>query len=66
MKLIKTLTLAAALTASASTFSYAADAKVAISDLNWTGAKAIAHVLKAVIEGPLGSEADIIDQCWHG
>lgn len=61
MKLIKTLTLAAALTASASTFSYAADAKVAISDLNWTGAKAIAHVLKAVIEGPLGSEADIIE-----
>lgn len=61
MKLIKTLTLAAALTASASTLSYAADAKVAISDLNWTGAKAIAHVLKAVIEGPLGSEADIIE-----
>jgi len=34
---------------------------VAISDLNWTGAKAIAHVMKAVIEGPLGSEAVIIE-----
>ena len=32
---------------------------VAISDLNWTGAKAIAHVIKAVIEGPLKSEAVI-------
>ena len=32
-----------------------------ISDLNWTGATAIAHVIKAVIEGPLGFEAGIID-----
>lgn len=61
MKLMKTLTLAAALSVSVSTFSYAADAKVALSDLNWTGAKAIAHVIKAVIEGPLGSEAAIIE-----
>lgn len=38
-----------------------AQQKVAISDLNWTGAKAIAHVIKAVIEGPLGSEAEIIE-----
>ncbi len=59
MKLVKSLTLAAALSLMAST-SYAAGAKVAISDLNWTGAKAIAHVIKAVIEGPLGSEAEII------
>ena len=34
--------------------------KVRISDLNWTGAKAIGHVIKAVIEGPLGSEAEIV------
>lgn len=61
MKFTKTLTLAAALSISASTLSLAADAKVAISDLNWTGAKAIAHVLKAVIEGPLGSEAAIVN-----
>ena len=38
-----------------------AQEKVAISDLNWTGAKAIGHVIKAVIEGPLGSEAEIIE-----
>ena len=37
-----------------------AQEKVAISDLNWTGAEAIAYVIKAVIEGPLGSEAEII------
>ncbi len=41
--------------------SASAQEKVAISDLNWTGAKAIAHVIKAVIEGPLNSEAEIID-----
>ena len=56
---------AAALTA-AVVVSFAATAaqaqeKVTISDLNWTGAKAIGHVIKAVIEGPLGSEAEIIE-----
>ena len=54
---------AAALTA-AVVVSFAATAaqaqeKVTISDLNWTGAKAIGHVIKAVIDGPLGSEAEI-------
>lgn len=39
---------------------HAHETTVAISDLNWTGAKAIAHVIKAVIEGPLDSEAKII------
>ena len=34
---------------------------VKISDLSWTGAKAIGHVLAAVINGPLGSEAEIVD-----
>lgn len=38
-----------------------AQEKVTISDLNWTGAKAIAHVIKAVIEDPLGSEAEIVE-----
>lgn len=38
-----------------------AQEKVAISDLSWTGAKAIGHVLAAVINGPLGSEAEIIE-----
>ena len=38
-----------------------AQEKVAISDLSWTGAKAIGHVLAAVINGPLDSEAEVID-----
>ena len=33
--------------------------QVVISELNWTGAKAIAYVLKAVIELRLGGKAEI-------
>jgi len=51
--------LATALVLSASAVQ--AQEKVAISDLSWTGAKAIGHVLSTVINGPLGSEAEIID-----
>lgn len=61
MKLIKQAALATALATALSTSAMAADAKVALADLNWTGAKAIAHVLKAVINGPLGSEAEIVE-----
>ena len=60
MKLAKSLTVAAALSLVASTSAMAADAKVAISDLNWTGAKAIGHVIQAIITGPMGSEAEIV------
>lgn len=60
MKLIKTLAVTATLSLGLSASALASDAKVTISDLNWTGAKAIAHVIKAVIEGPLGGEAEII------
>ena len=42
------------------------DATIKISDLTWTGAKAIAHVIKAVIEGPLDSEAEIVDGASDG
>lgn len=59
MKLFKTLTAVAALSLAATGAS--AQEKVAISDLNWTGAKAIAHVIRAVINGPLGSEAEIVE-----
>ena len=59
MKLAKILALSTAITMSAGGIAFAADAKVTISDLNWTGAKAIAHVIQAVINGPLGSEAEI-------
>lgn len=61
MKLIKLLALTAALSLAASTSARADDTTVKISDLNWIGPKAIAHVLKAVIEGPLGSEAVIVE-----
>ncbi len=37
-----------------------AQEKVRISDLNWNGAKAIGYVIKAVIEGPLGGEAEVV------
>jgi len=59
MKLIKTLTAVTALSVGAT--SAMAQEKVAIADLNWTGAKAIAHVIQAVINGPLNSEAEIIE-----
>ena len=39
---------------------------VAISDLTWTGAKAIAHVIKTIIDGPLGSEAEIVQGLSDG
>lgn len=44
----------------------AADAKVTISDLTWTGAEAIAHVIQAVITGPLDSEAEIVEGLSDG
>jgi len=56
---IKTLMAGAALSLMSTTAM--AQQTVAISDLNWTGAKAIAHVIKAVIEGPLNSEAKIVE-----
>lgn len=59
MKYIKTMTAIAALAVGATSAS--AQERVAISDLNWTGAKAIAHVIQAVINGPLNSEAEIIE-----
>ncbi len=37
-----------------------AQEKVRISDLNWNGAKAIGYVIKAVIDGPLGGEAEVV------
>ena len=64
MKFARLLPKAGAASAAAAVFFTAASAqaqeKVAISDLSWTGASAIAHVIKAVIDGPLGSEAEIV------
>ena len=34
--------------------------KITISDFNWNGARAIANVLQAIITGPMGGQAEII------
>lgn len=60
MKFTKLFTLCTAITIGSASSAYAADAKVAISDLTWTGASAIGHVIQAVIQGPLDSEAEIV------
>ena len=54
-------TLAAAIVVSSAATAVHAQEMVRISDLSWTGAKAIGHVIKAVIDGPLGSEAEIVE-----
>jgi len=66
MRYAKTLAAPVAALAAAIVVSFAATTahaqeKVRISDLSWTGAKAIGHVIKAVIDGPLGSEAEIVE-----
>ena len=53
----KALTLGAALMASTSAM---AQEKVMFSDLSWNGARAIGNVLVAIINGPMGSEAEIV------
>ena len=60
MKLKHSLLLAASLMLSVNAAN-AADEKVMISDLSWTGAKAIGHVIAAVINGPMDSEAEIVE-----
>ena len=44
----------------------AQDATVTISDLTWTGASAIGHVIKVIIDGPLDSEAEIVEGLSDG
>jgi glycine betaine/proline transport system substrate-binding protein len=66
MKICKVFTLSAAIVFGASSSVIAADPKVAISDLSWTGAKAIGFVIQAVIEGPLDSEAEIVSGLSDG
>ncbi len=56
--------MAAALLASANAVQ--AQEKVAISDLSWDGAKAIGHVLQAIITGPMDSEAEIVNGLSDG
>lgn len=60
MRPIKNLLAGVTLSAFAASSAFAADAKVTIGDLTWTGASAIGHIIKAVIEGPLDGEAEIV------
>lgn len=57
MKSIATL---ATVTLMAGTGLVQAQEKVTLSDLSWNGARAVGNVLKAIIEGPMGGEAEII------
>ena len=66
MKLLKSIALGATIALGSASTAFAADAKVTIGDLTWTGAKAIGHVIKAVIEGPLGGEAEIVEGLSDG
>lgn len=57
---MRTLTKAAAIALLATTGMAQAQEKVMLPDLSWNGAKAIGHVLKAIITGPMGGEAEIV------
>ena len=59
MKYLLKTTVAGALMLGAAAAS--AQEKVMISDLSWNGARTIGHVLKAIITGPMGSEAEIVE-----
>ena len=59
MKFIRTIAASAAILLGCAPGASAADATVTISDLTWTGARAIGYVVQAVINGPMDSEAII-------
>ena len=59
MRLAQYLIAGAAISIGSAAFA-TEDRKVTIGDLTRTGASAIGHVIQAVIEGPLGSEAEIV------
>ena len=66
MKSIRTLAAGAVVLLGSVSAASAADAKVTISDLSWTGAKAIGYVIEAIINGPMGSEAEIVEGLSDG
>ncbi|WP_434055931.1 MAG: glycine betaine ABC transporter substrate-binding protein [Roseibium sp.] len=67
MKLARNLLFGTAFSLIAANSALAADdATVKIGDLTWTGAKAIGHVIQAVINGPLDSEAVIVEGLSDG
>ena len=66
MRTFRTIAASAAILLASASAASAADAKVVIGDLSWTGAKAIGHVIQAIINGPLGSEAEIMEGLSDG
>ena len=65
MNILKTLAASTAI-AVAATAAVAQDGKIAIADLTWTGADAIGAVIQAIITGPMGGEAEIIEGASDG
>ncbi len=63
MKLAKHLVATTAIAAGSGA---SAQETVTIGDLTWTGARAIGHVIEAVIEGQLGGEAEIVSGLSDG
>ena len=57
---MKTLMTATALVAALAASSATAQEKVMIADPSWNGARAIGQVLAAIINGPMGSEAEVV------
>ena len=57
---MRKLTLAASIVAIIAAGAAQSQEKVTISDFNWNGARAIANVLQAIITGPMGGQAEII------
>ncbi|MEJ6404514.1 ABC transporter substrate-binding protein [Yoonia sp. 2307UL14-13] len=55
-----TKTTAALLAATLAAGGASAQEKVTLSDLSWNGARAIGHVIEAIIEGPMGGDAEIV------
>lgn len=66
MKLVKSLYMTTAIMLGSASAAVAADAKVTISDLSWTGAKAIGFIIQEIINGPMGMEAEIVDGLSDG
>ena len=66
MTLVRNLLVGGAISALTATSAFAEGAKVTIGDLTWTGATAIGHVIKAVIEGPMEGEAEIVEGLSDG
>ena len=55
--LLQTAVIAATLL---TTTAVSAQEKIMISDPSWNGARAVGHVIKAIVTGPMGGEAEIL------